>query len=317
MKQEMLKKIIKNALIILVVFIAIAGLLMIIARTFDVSSVVHLFERFITVQISIVALIGFAMINFLFIINLLYTANIQNKKEREIDRAKNEFIALVSHQLRTPLSAVNWYTESLATEDLGPLNSEQKEYVAKVHESNHRMISLVNSILEVSRIELNTFMLDAQKTNIALLVKQVVDELAHAITEKNITLKQTIGPDLESVMVDPRYIQMIIDNLLSNAVKYTPESGTVTLEAIRENSNLMITVSDTGYGIPDDQKDKVFTKLFRAKNILSKDTDGTGLGLYIVKSIVNYAGGTISFTSEENRGTSFKVSIPLGSTTTC
>lgn len=233
------------------------------------------------------------------------------EKEKEIDNAKNEFISLVSHQLRTPLSAVNWCTESLLAGDRGKINNKQKEYIERISESNKRMISLVNSILDVSRIELNTFIVDAQPSDIFILIEDVVNESRHLVEAKELTLHKNYDKSLGIINIDARYVRMIIDNLLSNAIKYTPEKGRITLAVSRTDEVLSITISDTGYGIPETDASKIFTKLFRAHNILTKDTDGNGLGLYIVKSIVSYAGGKIWFESKENKGTTFFVTLPI------
>lgn len=233
------------------------------------------------------------------------------EKEKEIDNAKNEFISLVSHQLRTPLSAINWITESLLAGDRGKINNKQKEYISNISESNKRMISLVNYILDVSRIELNTFIVDAKPTNIFELIENVVNESHHLIESKKLVLHKNYHPNLGVINIDARYVRMIIDNLVSNAIKYTPEKGSIDVTVAITNANLCITVADTGYGIPDEDASKIFTKLFRAHNIATKDTDGNGLGLYIIKSIVSYAGGKIWFESKENKGTTFFVTLPI------
>ena len=233
------------------------------------------------------------------------------EKEKQIDRAKNEFISLVSHQLRTPLSAINWYAEALMTGDLGKLKSEQAEYLHRISDSNQRMIALVNSILEVSRIELDTFIVDARLTDVAGLLDEAVTDFSYQLKLKSISLIKKYSSSIGVVNMDPRYGRMIMENLLSNAIKYTPSGGEVTVAALIKKNQLHLEVSDTGYGIPKEEVSKVFTKMFRGHNIIDKDTDGTGLGLYIVKSIVDSAGGRISFETEEDKGTKFTVILPV------
>ncbi|OHA59547.1 MAG: hypothetical protein A2589_01645 [Candidatus Vogelbacteria bacterium RIFOXYD1_FULL_46_19] len=233
------------------------------------------------------------------------------EKEKQIDRAKNEFISLVSHQLRTPLSAINWYAEALMTGDLGKLKSEQAEYLHRISDSNQRMIALVNSILEVSRIELDTFIVDARLTDVAGLLDEAVADFSYQLKLKSISLIKKYSSSIGVVNMDPRYGRMIMENLLSNAIKYTPSGGEVTVAALIKKNQLHLEVSDTGYGIPKEEVSKVFTKMFRGHNIIDKDTDGTGLGLYIVKSIVDSAGGRISFETEEDKGTKFTVILPV------
>ena len=237
--------------------------------------------------------------------------------EKDIDQAKSEFVSLASHQLRTPLSTISWYTEMLLDEDAGKLNDNQKSYLHEVYEGNRRMIDLVNALLNVSRIELGTFAVDPEQMSIVDISKSVLAEIKPDITAKNMNIVEKYDPKVPVINADPKLIRIIFQNLLTNAVKYTPAKGTITVEikmdkpvptAIKED--IFITVADNGYGIPKNQQDKIFTKLFRADNIKPKVTSGTGLGLYIVKSIIEQANGKVSFESEENKGTTFKIVMP-------
>lgn len=232
-------------------------------------------------------------------------------KEKEIDRAKTEFVSLASHQLRTPLSSVNWYSEMLLSGDAGPLNEDQKSFVGEIYKGNQRMVDLVNSLLDVSRLELGTFTIAPEIIDICEPAKSVINELKPGISNKKIKLEMSCNGDLPQIKADPKLIRIVFQNLLSNAVKYTPEGGKVSLKIEKEDKNLLITVSDNGYGIPRNQHEKVFQKLFRADNVKAKDTEGTGLGLYIIKSILNASGGEIKFESEEDKGTTFFVRLPL------
>lgn len=246
-------------------------------------------------------------------------------RDKEIDKAKTEFVSLASHQLRTPLSAINWYTEMLLTGDAGSVNSEQKQYLDEVAHASQRMIELVNSLLNVSRIDLGTFAVEPAVTNVIEIAQSVVKELVPQITEKQLLIKEQYDPTTPTLKADPKLLRIIFQNILSNAVKYTPEKGKITVAVTVqlqtksygsygkgvEKEGIMITISDTGYGIPAQQQDKIFSKLFRADNVRAKDTEGTGLGLYIVKAIVDQAGGTIRFDSVENKGTTFYITLPL------
>lgn len=233
-------------------------------------------------------------------------------EEKRIDQAKSEFVSLASHQLRTPLSSIHWYTEMLLDEDRGKLTAKQKEFVSKIFQANSRMTELVNSLLNVSRIELGAVGIDIQPVNLESIVKVVIDEIQPVIKEKEINLEESL--EKITLSADPQIFQMIIGNLLSNAVKYTPLQGKVKVNILQEKEgsaeNVLISVSDTGCGIPKDQQDKIFTKLFRADNAQEIDPDGNGLGLYIVKSIVEESGGQIWFDSQENKGTTFYVKFP-------
>ena len=233
--------------------------------------------------------------------------------ERAVDKAKTEFVSLASHQLRTPLSTVNWYAEMLLAGDVGTLNEKQKKYLDEVYRSNQRMVELVNALLDVSRLELGTFVIEPEPTDVCKLARSVISEEKPEIDAKKIKFSLSCGINIPLIQADPKLLHMVMQNILSNAVKYTPKEGRVRLSiSLSGKDNLQIKISDTGYGIPKNQHDKIFTKLFRADNVREKDTDGTGLGLYIVKSIVENSGGKIWFESaRENDGTTFYVTLPI------
>lgn len=232
--------------------------------------------------------------------------------ETQVDRMKTEFVSLASHQLRTPLSAINWYAEMLLSGDAGKLNPEQKKFIDIIYAGNQRMVDLVNSLLNVSRIEMGVFAVDPEPSSIKEISETVFDELQPQITEKNLKITRKYDPALGEINLDPKLFRIVVQNLLTNAVKYTAEKGTVVLTVTRRKDDVLLSISDNGYGIPKKDQDKIFTKMFRAENAREKDTTGTGLGLYIVKSIVEQtADGKIWFESEENKGTTFNVTIPL------
>ncbi len=243
-------------------------------------------------------------------------------KEKEIDRAKSEFVSLASHQLRTPLSTIGWYTEMLLAGDAGSVNEEQKGYLEEIYHGNKRMVDLVNALLNVSRIELGTFMLTPEPVNVVEVAKSVLKEVHPNIIRNGLNLREVYEDNLPVIQADPKLTRIILQNLITNAVKYTPSEGQITVsvssvlgEAVKHGNAkeqyVLISVKDTGYGIPKAQKDKIFTKLFRADNIREKETDGTGLGLYLVKSILDACGGEVWFESEEDKGSKFYVIIPL------
>jgi PAS domain S-box-containing protein len=233
-------------------------------------------------------------------------------KEKEIDKAKTEFVSLASHQLRTPLSTVSWYSEMLLSGDAGEITGDQKKYLEEIYKGNQRMIDLVNTLLDVSRIEIGTFIVESKLTDIVNLTKSVIDEHTLQITEKKIKFSSSFESNIPLMQSDPKLLRMVIQNILSNAVKYTPDNGKIEISvSLKNKTNILLKISDTGYGIPKDQQDKIFTKLFRADNVIGKDTEGTGLGLYIAKSIVEQSGGKIWFESDENKGTVFYFMLPI------
>jgi PAS domain S-box-containing protein len=231
--------------------------------------------------------------------------------EKQIDRAKTEFVSLASHQLRTPITAIKWYTEMLLDPESPKLKKDQKEYVEIISDSNRRMVDLVNSLLNVSRIELGTFSVDTEIVHVVEICKSIVSELKPLIEKKSLTIVEEYAEHIPQILADEKLLRIIFQNLISNACKYSNDLGTVTIQITNNKKQLIVSIQDTGIGIPLDQQSKIFTKLFRANNAAHLETDGTGLGLYIIKSIIESTGGSISFKSVENKGSTFEFKIPL------
>lgn len=232
-------------------------------------------------------------------------------KEKQIDRAKTEFVSLASHQLRTPLSAINWYAEMLLDGDAGVLSQDQKQYVGEIYAGNQRMVDLVNALLNVSRIELGTVAVEPVDLDLIKEAKSVVGELRPQIITKKQTFTENYENNLPMIKADQKLTRIVLQNLLSNAVKYTPDGGKIELVLKVKGKDVLIEVKDTGYGIPLSSQSKIFSKLYRADNVREKDTEGTGLGLYLVKSVVETSGGKVWFESVENKGTTFYATLPL------
>lgn len=231
--------------------------------------------------------------------------------EKQLDRTKSEIISIASHQLRTPLTAIKWLSEQLIKPVHKMSRATQKLYLQRIHASNERMITLVNDLLNVSRIELGTISLSAQPFDLPRTINDVLNELDSQIKLKHIKVQKQIGSGLDAIVTDRRHVQVILQNLLANAVKYSPKNHTVTVSARKDGQNLRFEIRDTGYGIPENQQSKIFNKLFRADNARKQVSDGTGLGLYVGKAMVDQLGGKIWFESAENKGTTFFVILPL------
>ena len=234
-----------------------------------------------------------------------------NKELKALDLAKDEFVSIASHQLRTPLTALKGYTGMLLDGDAGPINDKQGEYLKEIKNANDRMINLITALLNVSRVDLDVFVVEPEQVNLEKVAESVLGDLDTMIKDKKMRVETNFEKDLPLLSVDLNIIRMIFQNFLTNAVKYTSVEGTITLNVKKDGPNVLISVSDTGIGIPENAQAKIFTKMFRADNARVKDPEGTGLGLYIIKTTIEKTGGKLWFESKENKGSTFYVAIPL------
>ncbi len=235
-------------------------------------------------------------------------------KETEIDRAKSEFVSLASHQLRTPLTTINWYIERLTAQEVGKIPPKQKKYLDEIYHASRRMVMLINSLLNASRLELGTFIVEPQKISIPEVVKEVMEEIFYQKPPRGVRITRKIDTHIPLMSLDKKLFTIIIQNLLSNAVKYSKDDGVVSLLISFDKKVYTIIVEDLGIGIPKKDQKNIFTKMFRADNAKVLDRDGTGLGLYIVKSIVDSTGGKVWFESKNGK-TTFYVTYPASGMT--
>jgi signal transduction histidine kinase len=249
--------------------------------------------------------------------------------EQKIDQAKSEFIAMVSHQLRTPINIISWYTEKLTTGRKGNLNDHQSEYLGEIYSSNKRVVDLVQAIVNVSRSDLNKLKHKHEQTNLRIILEKSFSDVSaqynNNAVSKSLDIQEAnyILPDSDQELVG-----VVIKNILKNAFQYSLSGEIkVSLKPIFAGDTLdssfdegarcdggVITVNDQGLGIPDDEKKNVFNKLFRASNVQAFEIMGVGLGLYVAQSFVSELGGKIWFESELRSGTTFYIYIPQSPT---
>ena len=232
---------------------------------------------------------------------------IAHQHELFLGKLKSEFISIAAHQLRTPLTAIRWTLEQ-AVEKQGSMNAQmfQRALATVIH-----MAELINDLLNVSRIEEGDFEYHFQCLPLEPVVRGRVAAHEDRARVRHISLTFVSGEEpLPPVRLDKEKWSMALDNILDNALKYTPEGGRVEVSLRKEGGGVTLTVSDTGIGIPQDQLDNIFTKFFRAENAVSFQTEGSGLGLYIVRKIIEAHGGTVRVESREGEGTSVTIHLP-------
>ena len=234
----------------------------------------------------------------------------QNEKILEADKAKNEFLANVSHELRTPLNAILGFSEILSANLYGTLNPKQAEYIADIRVSGIHLLSMINEILDISKIEAKAIKLVRSTFFLSRALDEVVNILAPLAIKKSIKLNKILDEDFE-VYADYQKIQQILYNLVNNAIKFSPENGQVDIEGKKENDTFTIKVHDNGIGIDKKYHGKIFAKFVQLDSAYTKKESSTGLGLTITKELVELHGGKITLFSEVNNGSSFIVSIPM------
>jgi len=238
--------------------------------------------------------------------------NYANEKLNDLDQAKSNFISVVAHQLRTPLSGIKWTLNMILNGDMGEMNNDQKTFLMKAYESNNRMITLVNDMLDTDRIQSGKMHYNFRYINPVHLLDNVLFELGPQASKKNIYIGfENKLENIPQVFIDPETIRAVFQNLLENSIKYTMENGKIVLDVKIDGDMLEVLVKDNGIGIPEDQQKNIFNKFFRARNALKVETDGSGLGLNIAKTIVEKNGGKIWFESLEGRGSTFHFTLPI------
>ncbi len=233
-------------------------------------------------------------------------------REKIVEKLKTEFVSISAHQLRTPLSAIKWTLRMLLDGDMGKISEDQREFLDRTYHSNERMIDLVNSLLNITRIEEGRFLSKLTLVNVGEIVKALIESYRAEIEKKKIKFKfKKPAKFLPQIWGDAEKIQLAFENLIDNAIRYTLPGGKVEISLGQTKGMIEFKVADDGLGVPENQQERLFTKFFRGSNVMRLDTEGTGLGLFIIKNVVEAHGGKIEFKSKENKGSIFWILLPI------
>lgn len=222
-----------------------------------------------------------------------------------------ESVSLISHRLRTPISVIKGTLETILDEELGSINKEQKEYLEDALKNTERLIHLINNLLEVSAIEEGLLKLSPQITDLAEITQKVIQQFAPLTRASNSEIFFQTPKSLPKVKADPHRIKEIIINLINNAIKYTSGKGKIKIILQEQSNDILFSCQDNGIGISKQEASHIFTKYFRGDRVITAETEGSGLGLYIAKAFIEKSGGKIWFESEPDKGTTFYFTLPI------
>jgi PAS domain S-box-containing protein len=235
----------------------------------------------------------------------------QNERLRELDRLKDEFIALVSHELRTPLTSIHGYLELVLDGGAGELGPEQQRFLSVVERNTKRLMQLVGDLLFMAQVEAGKLALDLEEVDLKEVLAECLEAAKPVADDRQVELVTDLA-ETPSMLGDRSRLAQVLDNLISNALKFTPADGRVSVRVSRTGRDAVVQVADTGVGIPAEEQDRLFERFFRSSNAMEQAIPGTGLGLTIAKTIVERHEGSIEIESAEGKGTTVRVRLPLG-----
>jgi signal transduction histidine kinase len=238
------------------------------------------------------------------------TRSLAYAEAREVQQAKDDLLSLASHQLRTPATGVKQYIGMLRQGYAGSLSAMQKDLLGRAYASNERQLGIIDEILHVARIDTGRITLDIQRVPVTKLVRDVAKEHRESAKIKQQKLQLHLPTQPILIDADPQYLRMVIDNLLSNATKYTADKGAIDVYMRKTRHEITLEVKDTGVGIKKQDQQLLFKKFSRIHNELTRQTEGSGIGLYITQKIVNLHGGKIEVISDPKIGSSFIITLP-------
>ena len=230
---------------------------------------------------------------------------------KQLQELKNEFTFIAAHELRTPVTAIKGFLSMVFEGDAGALSDKLKQYLDPVRQANDRLIQLVNDILEIARSEAGRLKIEVSPCDMEKCVQSILTEVKPLADEKKIALQYEALPNIPQVLADELRLKEVITNFISNAIKYNNEGGWVKISHELKGDMLITNVADNGFGMSREEQNKVFEKFFRSDAAKIKSIQGTGLGLFITKELVDKMGGKIWFSSEEGKGTTFSFSLKV------
>ncbi|MEK7559961.1 MAG: HAMP domain-containing sensor histidine kinase [Patescibacteria group bacterium] len=260
---------------------------------------------------EIAALIVLAVSAILFVIGQIIVTSFERIAESSL--AKSEFVSIMSHQLRSPMSSIKWQLNMLISEDLKSNSATEKlfGFLEGIYDQNEKMIRCVSDLLEVNRIEDKDIALKPEFFSISALTEKVIDEYKKDAAMANVNISSFFQPDVPLSYADQDRIKKVIEHLLDNAIRYSLSGGEVNISIEKRSNNIIWKITDQGAGIPKEDKKRVFEKFFRSQNAARYKSSGSGIGLFIAKSIIKLSGGAINFASDENKGSTFWFSLPI------
>jgi signal transduction histidine kinase len=240
---------------------------------------------------------------------LMTERDVSDEKQKE--RVKNEFISVVSHELRTPMTIIRGYATLLVDGKLGALNTKQAEYMTRINVETSRLLDLANDMLDLQKFEAGKADLHTEKMDVKDAVLELINEFEPLFTKKGLYLKLENSSQNPHSMVDKRYLNRAFINILQNAFKFTEKGGVTIFMLNPDEKHIVIAFKDTGVGIAQDAIPHLFSKFYQASNVLNRKQDGSGLGLSIVKKIIEAHKGLIWVESTENEGSTFYIALPI------
>jgi signal transduction histidine kinase len=244
-------------------------------------------------------------------VRLLAIVGERTREAEEATRHKTEFLSNMSHELRTPLNAIIGFAEVMLTRMAGEVNERQEDYLKDIRSSGHHLLSLVNDILDLAKIEAGRMELEPREFSLREALLSGVSVIRGRADAAHITVEAEFGADVDEVVADERRVKQVVFNLLSNAVKFTPDGGRIAIRTSRSNGEVLVEVRDTGIGIAPEEQTRIFEEFRQARTVNIRTAEGTGLGLALAKRFVELHGGRLSLKSEPGKGSTFAFTLPV------